>query len=121
VLIIDDGKLVAGRYPAAAPQRFSARPRSTSSSMRPMPRRAPRSRRCGVPPTCAAKVAANSVSPWMAAPTCPAGGVQARVARGWVLLEMAQTVPVARGLFLRLTAHDAETAMKGQLEEVANA
>ncbi len=43
------------------------------------------------------------------------------VARGWVLLEMAQTVPSLEDVFLRLTTHDAETAHEGQLEEVANA
>ncbi|MGD1147340.1 MAG: ATP-binding cassette domain-containing protein [Thermoanaerobaculaceae bacterium] len=43
------------------------------------------------------------------------------VARGWVLLEMAQTVPSLEDVFLRLTTHDAEAAHEGQFEEVANA
>ena len=43
------------------------------------------------------------------------------VARGWVLLEMARTVPSLEDVFLRLTTHDADAAREGQLEEVANA
>ena len=43
------------------------------------------------------------------------------VARGWVLLEMAQTVPSLEDVFLRLTTHDAEAGSESPVEEVANA
>jgi len=43
------------------------------------------------------------------------------VAKGWVLLGMAQTVPSLEDVFLRLTTHDAEVAHEAALEEVANA
>ncbi|MBZ5587716.1 MAG: ABC transporter ATP-binding protein [Acidobacteriia bacterium] len=43
------------------------------------------------------------------------------VAKGWVLLGMAQTVPSLEDVFLRLTTHDAEVGQEAQLEEVASA
>jgi len=43
------------------------------------------------------------------------------VARGWVLLGMARTVPSLEDVFLRLTTHDAEVVHEAPLEEVANA
>ncbi len=43
------------------------------------------------------------------------------VARGWVLLEMSQSVPSLEDVFLRLTTHDAEAGSESAAEEVANA
>ncbi len=43
------------------------------------------------------------------------------VAKGWVLLGMARTVPSLEDVFLRLTTHDAEAAPEAAIEEVANA
>ncbi len=43
------------------------------------------------------------------------------VARGWVLLEMGQTVPSLEDVFLRLTTHDAAAEAEAPAAEVANA
>ena len=43
------------------------------------------------------------------------------VAKGWVLLELAQTTPSLEDVFLRLTTHDAAAEAEAPVAEVANA
>jgi ABC-2 type transport system ATP-binding protein len=43
------------------------------------------------------------------------------VQRGWVLLELAQTMPSLEDVFLRLTTHDAVIEPEAEMAEVANA